>query len=152
HFFTPAAVTDLVEVIKGESTSPEVFERGVAFVQSLGKTPLRVQRDIPGFSMNRILNAALREAVDLVAEGIASPEDLDVGLRLAYGCKRGLFEIADYAGLDTCVLVRQSLIDLGEQALVSRSDLIEGMVSKGYLGRKMGKGFYRYTPEGKRIP
>ena len=152
HFFGPVPMMDVVEVVKGEKTSLEVFEGGVAFVQSLGKTPVRVQRDFPCFVMNRIFSAAFKEAVDLVAQGVVSPEDIDVGMRLGYGWNAGPFEIADNAGLDTCVLVGRSMKALGEESLVSDSGLIERMVEEGRLGRKVGKGFYQYTPEGKRLP
>ncbi len=151
HFFGPVPLMKLVEVIKGEETSPEIFERGVAFARSLGKTPVRVQRDIPGFVMNRIFSAALREAVDLVDQGIATPEDVDVGMRLGYGWNVGPFEIADNAGLDTCARVGQSMKALGAGHLAPSSNLMERMVSECRLGRKVGKGFYRYSPEGKRL-
>lgn len=151
HFLGPVPLMRLVEVVKGEKTSPQVFERGVAFVQSLGKTPLRVQRDVPGFLMNRIFSAAFREAVDLVEQGIATPEDIDAGMRLGYGWSTGPFEIADLAGLDTVARVGQSLRALGENHLVPSSNLVERMVAEGSLGRKTGKGFYRYSPEGKRM-
>ncbi len=152
HFFGPVPLMGLVEVVKGEKTSPEIFERGVAFVRSLGKTPVRVQRDIPGFVMNRIFSAAFREAVDLVDQGIVSPEDVDAGMRLGYGWNAGPFEIADNAGLDTCARVGQSMRALGAEYLAPTSNLIERMVEEGRLGRKAGIGFYRYSPEGKRLP
>jgi len=152
HFFGPVPLMGLVEVVKGEKTSPEIFERGVTFVQSLGKTPVRVQRDIPGFVMNRIFSSAFREAVDLVDQGIASPEDVDAGMRLGYGWNVGPFETADNAGLDTFVRVAQALRALGAEYLAPRSNLIERMVAEGRVGRKAGKGFYRYSPEGKRLP
>ncbi|RJX34719.1 MAG: 3-hydroxyacyl-CoA dehydrogenase family protein [Desulfarculus sp.] len=151
HFFGPVPLMGLVEVIKADKTSDEVFERGVAFVRSLGKTPVRVRRDIPCFVMNRIFSAAFREAADLVAAGVVSPEDVDVGMKLGYGWNAGPFEIADNAGLDTWVLIAESMRALGEENLVSQSDLIPNMVAQGRLGRKVGKGFYRYTPEGKRL-
>jgi 3-hydroxybutyryl-CoA dehydrogenase len=151
HFFGPVPLMGLVEVIKGEKTSPETFERGVAFIQSLGKTPVRVQRDIPGFVMNRIFSAAFREAVDLVDLGIVSPEDVDAGMRLGYGWNVGPFEIADNAGLDTCARVGQSMRALGAEYLAPSSNLIERMVAQGHLGRKSGQGFYKYSPEGKRL-
>jgi 3-hydroxybutyryl-CoA dehydrogenase len=151
HFFGPVPLMRLVEVVKGEKTSPQVFEHGVAFVQSLGKTPLRVQHDVPGFVMNRIFSAAFREAVELVEQGIATPEDIDAGMRLGYGWNVGPFEIADIAGLDTVARVGQSLQALGENRLAPSSTLIERMVAEGNLGRKVGQGFYRYSPEGKRI-
>ena len=152
HFFGPVPLMKLVEVIKGEKTSPEIFERGVAFVQSLGKTPVRVQRDIPCFVMNRIFSAAFREAVDLVEQGIVNPEDVDIGMRLGYGWNVGPFEIADNAGLDTYVAIAQTMRALGVGHLVPNSNLIERLVGEGRLGRKVGKGFYRYSPEGKRLP
>lgn len=151
HFFGPVPLMGLVEVIRCEKTSPEIFERGVALVKSLGKTPVQVHRDIPGFVMNRIFSAAFREAVDLVDRGIVSPEDVDVGMRLGYGWNAGPFEIADNAGLDTCARIGRSLKALGEGHLAPCSDLIERMVAEGLLGRKTGMGFYKYSPQGKRI-
>jgi 3-hydroxybutyryl-CoA dehydrogenase len=152
HFFGPVPLMQLVEVVKGEKTSPDCFERGVSFVRSLGKTPVRVQRDVPGFVMNRIFSAAFREAVDLVDQGIVSPEDVDLGMRLGYGWNVGPFEIADNAGLDTVARVGQAMRALGAGQLVPHSNLIERMVTEGRLGRKAGKGFYRYSPDGKRLP
>lgn len=151
HFFGPVPLMGLVEVIKGKKTSPEVFERGVAFVQSLGKTPVRVERDIPGFVMNRIFSAAFREAVDLVDQGIVSAEDVDTGMRLGYGWNAGPFEIADNAGLDTCFRIGQSMKAVGAGHLAPSSNLLERMVAEGRLGRKAGKGFYSYSPERKRL-
>ena len=152
HFFGPVPFMGLVEVVKGERTGDNVFEAGVDFITSLGKTPVRVKRDIPGFVMNRIFSAAFREAVDLVSDGIVSPEDVDAGLRLGYGWNVGPFEVADNAGLDTFVLVGQSMAELGEENLVTKSDLLQKMIEQGRLGKKAGKGFYRYTKDGKRLP
>ena len=151
HFFGPVPFMGLVEVIKGEKTSEKTFDRGVEFVKSLGKTPVKVHKDIPGFVMNRIFGAAFRECVDLVAEGIASPEDIDIGMRLGYGWNIGPFEIADNAGLDTFVRVGKTMQALGEDQLVSKSDLILRMVEKGRLGRKVGRGFYNYGKDGKKV-
>jgi len=152
HFFGPVPFMGLVEVVKGEQTADTVFEAGVKFVGSLGKTPVRVHRDIPGFVMNRIFSAAFKEAVDLVSDGIVSPEDVDAGMRLGYGWNVGPFEVADNAGLDTFALVGQSMTQLGATHLVSTSDLIPNMIQEGRLGKKVGKGFYRYTEDGTRKP
>jgi 3-hydroxyacyl-CoA dehydrogenase len=151
HFFGPVPLMDLVEVVKGEKTSDDIFQKGVAFAQSLGKTPVRVHKDIPGFVMNRIFSAAFSEAVDLVAEGIVSVEDADLGMKLGYGWNAGPFEIADNAGLDTFALIGNVMKAMGENKLFARSDLLEQMLKEGRLGRKTGKGFYRYDAEGKRL-
>lgn len=151
HFFGPVPFMALVEVIRGEKTSDDVFNQGVDFIKSLGKTPVKVHKDIPGFVMNRIFGAAFRECVDLVAEGIASPEDIDIGMRLGYGWNIGPFEIADNAGLDTFARVGQTMLALGEAHLVAKSDLILQMVKEGRLGKKVGHGFYRYGKDGKKI-
>ena len=141
----------LVEVVKGRQTSLEIFEQGIQFVKSLGKTPVKVQKDLPGFVMNRIFSAAFRECVELVSDGIVTPEDIDLGMRLGYGWNIGPFEIADNAGLDTFARVSESMLALGEDHLVAKSDLIKKMVAEGRLGKKVGQGFYRYSKDGKKI-
>jgi len=151
HFFGPVPFMGLVEVIRGEKTSDQIFNQGIDFVKSLGKTPVKVHKDIPGFVMNRIFGAAFRECVDLVADGIASPEDIDIGMRLGYGWNIGPFEIADNAGLDTFARVGETMLALGEDHLVAKSDLVVKMVKEGRLGKKVGEGFYRYTKDGKKI-
>jgi 3-hydroxybutyryl-CoA dehydrogenase len=151
HFFGPVPFMGLVEVVKGRQTSSEIFEQGIQFVKSLGKTPVRVQKDLPGFVMNRIFSAAFRECVELVSDGIVTPEDIDLGMRLGYGWNIGPFEIADNAGLDTFARVGESMLALGEDHLVAKSDLIKKMVAEGRLGKKVGQGFYRYSKDGKKV-
>lgn len=150
HFFGPVPLMPLVEVVSGGNTEPAVFERAVRFVTSLGKTPVRVNRDLPGFVMNRIFSAAFRECLDLVAAGVASVEDIDKGMRLGYGWKIGPFEIADNAGIDTFLRVGRAMQALGEGHLVSDSDILEGMVADGRLGKKVGRGFYTYNADNKK--
>lgn len=156
HFFGPVPFMGLVEVVKGESTSEAVFEKAANFVTSLGKTPVRVQKDIPMFVMNRIFSAAFNEAVNLVAEGVCTPEDVDVGMRLGYGWNVGPFEIADNAGLDTWALIMKTVKTLDDPRLSSGAgpgaDLVLKMVEEGRLGKKSGRGFYSYTEDGKKKP
>ena len=152
HFFGPVPFMGLVEVVRGNSTSEATFRQGIEFVKSLGKAPIKVQKDIPGFVMNRIFGAAFRECVQLVADGVASVEDIDAGMRLGYGWNIGPFEIADNAGLDTFARVGKTMLALGEDHLVAKPDFIKNMVKDGRLGKKVGKGFYRYGKDGKKIP
>lgn len=152
HFFGPVPFMGLVEVVRGNMTSEDTFRQGIEFVKSLGKTPIKVQKDIPGFVMNRIFGAAFRECVQLVTDGVASVEDIDAGMRLGYGWNIGPFEIADNAGLDTFARVGETMLALGEDHLVAKPDFIKNMVKAGRLGKKVGEGFYRYSKDGKKIP
>lgn len=152
HFFVPVVLSELVEVVRGEQTSDAVFRRGLDLARSLGKTPVKVSRDVPGFVMNRVFSAAFREAVDLVTAGVTTPEDVDAGMRLGYGWTAGPFEIVDQVGLDTVARIGRFLKSVGETDLYPRSDLVERLVEKGRLGRKTGRGFYEYGPDGKPRP
>lgn len=144
HFFGPVPLMGLVEVVRGENTSDTAFREGMAFVKKLGKYPVGVTKDIPGFVMNRIFAAAFRECQELVGKGIATPEDIDAGMRLGYGWHIGPFQIADNAGLDTVLRINKSMQASGEIHLYSEAGIIEEKVKKGHLGRKSGRGFYPY--------
>jgi 3-hydroxyacyl-CoA dehydrogenase len=145
HFFNPVPLMGLMEIIRGDATSPEIFDRATDFARSIGKRPVRVQKDIPGFVFNRIWGAAIAQAVDLVAQGIVTAEDVDFGMREGYGWKRGPFEMADVAGVDTYANGARSFIRLGEPGLAPRTTLLDDMVKQGRTGTKAGKGFYDYT-------
>ena len=100
HFFSPVPMMQAVEVIKGIATSDETFQRGKDFVIQIGKEPIMVNRDVPGFVINRINWPSTIEAMSLVEQGVASVEDIDKGLRLASGRRMGIFETGDMVGLD----------------------------------------------------
>ncbi len=152
HFFGPVPMMRLVEVIKGNKTSDEVFRKSVDFIASLGQYPVKVMKDIPGFIMNRVGGVAFREALSLVENGVATVEDVDRGMRYGYGWNIGPFEIADNAGIDTYVRVGKSFAALGAGDIASVSTLMEKMLKAGRLGRKVGKGFYDYAPDGTMTP
>jgi len=152
HFFGPVPMMRLVEVIKGDRTSDAVFKKSVDFINSLGQYPVKVMKDIPGFIMNRVSGAAFKEAMDLVEKGIATVEDVDKGMHYGFNWNIGPFEIADNAGIDTYYRVGKAFAALGASDLMPDSRIIEKMVKAGRLGRKAGKGFYDYTPDGKQIP
>jgi 3-hydroxybutyryl-CoA dehydrogenase len=144
HFFGPVPLMGLVEVVKGQLTSEKTFLQGMDFIKSLGKYPVAVTQDIPGFVMNRVFAAAFRECQELVGKGVATPEDIDAGMRLGYGWHIGPFQIADNAGLDTVLRINESMKALEETHLYSESTIIKEKVEKGRLGRKSGQGFYSY--------
>lgn len=152
HFFGPVPMMKLVEVIKGEKTSDAVFQKSLDFINSLGQYPVKVMKDIPGFIMNRISGASFREALSLVEKGIASIEDVDKGMHYGFNWNIGPFEIADNAGLDTYVRVGKAFQALGAEEVAVTSELLEKMVAAGRLGRKVGKGFYDYLPDGTKVP
>lgn len=151
HFFGPVPLMKLVEVVRGAQTSEQTLEAATAFCRALGQTPVRVRQDIPGFVMNRIFAAAFAEALKLVDDGVVTPWEADIGMRLGYGWSAGPFEIADNAGLDVHLLVSEFFKSVGEERIKEHSDLVRRMVAQGKLGRKSGEGFYRYDAAGKRL-
>lgn len=143
HFFNPAHIMKLVEVIAGDRTSEEVLERAIAFVRSLGKEPVRC-KDTPAFIVNRVARPFYGEAFRLLGEGAASVETIDELMRAA-GFPMGPFELIDLVGCDVNYAVTQSVYEAYFHDERYRPHPIQRrMVESGRLGRKSGRGFYDY--------
>jgi 3-hydroxybutyryl-CoA dehydrogenase len=141
HFFNPAPVMKLVEVIRTILTGDPAYKTAWAFVQSLGKTPVAAQ-DTTGFIVNRLLVPYLLEAVRLLESGVASKEDIDQAMKLGCGYPMGPFTLLDLVGLDTTLYVAEVMFQEFREARFAPPPLLRRMVLAGHLGRKSGKGFY----------
>jgi 3-hydroxybutyryl-CoA dehydrogenase len=144
HFFNPAPVMKLVEVVRTILTSEESVKAAWAFVQALGKTPVATQ-DTTGFIVNRLLVPYLLEAVRMLEAGTASKEDIDQAMKLGCGYPMGPFTLLDLVGLDTTLFVAEVMFDEFREPRFAPPPLLRRMVLAGQLGRKSGKGFYDYA-------
>ena len=149
HYWNPPQVIPCVEVIPGERTDPQVCDRVVALLKGAGKVPVRLKHDIPGFLGNRLQHALQREALALVEQGVAEPEDVDRVVRHGFGLRMALMgplERADFAGLETTLAVQRYLLPLLEKRTEGSPSLV-AHVEQGRLGVKTGGGFYDWPPE-----
>lgn len=148
HFFSPVPMMMAVEVIRGISTTDEVFEYGAEFVRLIGKEPIMVRKDIAGFVLNRLNMLSNMEAARLVELGVATPEDIDKGVRLAFGRKMGPLETNDLTGLDVSLAAYLNTYEEEKDRRFYPPSILRQKVYAGHLGRKTGKGWYEYNPDG----
>ncbi|MBM6861230.1 3-hydroxybutyryl-CoA dehydrogenase, partial [Clostridium saudiense] len=141
HFFNPAPVMKLVEIIRGMATSQETFDAVKEVSLSLGKEPVEV-KEAPGFVVNRILIPMINEASFILQEGIASVEDIDTAMKYGANHPMGPLALGDLIGLDVCLAIMDVLYNETGDTKYRASSVLRKYVRAGWLGRKTGKGFY----------
>ncbi|MBU3137922.1 3-hydroxybutyryl-CoA dehydrogenase [Clostridium gasigenes] len=144
HFFNPAPVMKLVEIIKGMATSQETFDTVKTLSIAIGKEPVEVA-EAPGFVVNRILIPMINEATAILAEGIASVEDIDTAMKYGANHPMGPLALGDLIGLDVCLAIMDVLYSETGDTKYRATSLLRKYVRAGWLGRKSGRGFYDYS-------
>ena len=145
HFFNPPQLMRLIEITRGLKTSDETVQEVKDVSKKLGKESVVVKKDTPGFIVNRILIPAVNEAVFLVAEGVAEPEDIDKAITLGLNWPMGPLKLIDYVGADTHLFITDVMVNETGDQKFRPSSLLKQMVRANLLGRKTGKGFYDWT-------
>jgi 3-hydroxybutyryl-CoA dehydrogenase len=146
HFWNPAHLVPLVEVIPGAATCEAAVDRAVTVIREIGQRPVRINRDLPGFVGNRLQHALQREALALVQDGVISPEDLDEVVRYSFGLRMplmGPFERADLGGLDVTLRVHKYLLPYLDRR-TEPARILQDLVDKGMCGLKTGRGFFSW--------
>jgi 3-hydroxybutyryl-CoA dehydrogenase len=144
HFFNPVPVMKLVEIIRGYATSDQTVAVIKDLTKTMGKTGIEVQ-EAPGFVVNRILVPMINEAIFVLQEGLATPSEIDEGMKLGANHPIGPLALADLVGLDTLLNVQQNLFEEFADSKYRPPALLRKMVRAGHLGRKSGKGFFNYS-------
>jgi 3-hydroxybutyryl-CoA dehydrogenase len=149
HFMNPVPLMKLVEIVRGLPTSEQTYATTVELAKRFGKTTIGA-RDIPGFIVNRMLIPLLNEACYGLYEGLGTAADIDTGVRLGLNHPMGPLELADLIGLDTCLAIAEVLHrELGDDKY-RPCPLLRQYVAAGWLGKKVGRGFYEYDPQGQK--
>ena len=144
HFFNPAPVMKLVEIIRGMATSQETFDAVKELSVAIGKEPVEVE-EAPGFVVNRILIPMINEASFILQEGIASAEDIDTAMKYGANHPMGPLALGDLIGLDVCLAIMDVLYNETGDTKYRSSSILRKYVRAGWLGRKSGRGFYNYN-------
>ncbi len=144
HFFNPVPLMALLEIIRGLQTSDTTHALAVEFAKAVGKTPISVKNN-PGFVVNRILCPMINEALFVLQEGLATPEDIDAGMKLGCNHPIGPLALADMIGLDTMLAIMQVFYDGFNDPKYRPAPLLKELVAAGRLGRKTGRGIYTYA-------
>ncbi|MCD7739509.1 MAG: 3-hydroxyacyl-CoA dehydrogenase NAD-binding domain-containing protein [Lachnospiraceae bacterium] len=144
HFFNPAPVMKLIEIIRGANTTDEVFDRVKAIAEEIGKTPVEVN-EAAGFVVNRILIPMINEGICVYEAGVASVEDIDTAMRLGANHPMGPLQLGDYIGLDIVLAIMEVIYAETGDSKYRPSPLLRKMVRAGKLGVKTGEGFYKYN-------
>jgi len=143
HFFNPAQIMRLLEIVKTVATSDETLETIKDFGKSLGKTTI-ISKDTPGFLTSRLGTVQRLEAIRMLEAGIGTAEDIDTGLKLGYNHPMGPLELTDLVGLDTRLFVANAMYEATKDPKFAPPTLLQKMVAAGWLGRNKGNGFYEY--------
>jgi len=144
HFFNPAVIMKLVEIIRGEKTSEDTIAATKKFAEDLGKVPIATAKEAPAGIVSRVLAGLLNEAAAVYADGIASPQDIDEAMKLGAGLPMGPLALIDMIGLDIHLAKMETLYAKLKDERYRPLEIIKEMIAEGKLGRKAGEGFYKY--------